>query len=74
MNLRFESSIISYGSKTSTVVTLKDSSFESSVISYGSKTEHQANVLDMTFESSVISYGSKTYRNTGDWNTGLRVV
>ena len=37
-NLRFESSVISYGSKTAIVADMHDNRFESSVISYGSKT------------------------------------
>ena len=37
-NLRFESSVISYGSKTVYFVILFLRLFESSVISYGSKT------------------------------------
>ena len=37
-NLRFESSVISYGSKTLYICQFADSVFESSVISYGSKT------------------------------------
>ena len=38
-NLRFESSVISYGSKTFTNLHTLFFPFESSVISYGSKTE-----------------------------------
>ena len=38
-NLRFESSVISYGSKTLDYTNLVYKLFESSVISYGSKTE-----------------------------------
>ena len=37
-NLRFESSVISYGSKTEQGKSEEVSKFESSVISYGSKT------------------------------------
>ena len=37
-DLRFESSVISYGSKTMIRLKCKDGQFESSVISYGSKT------------------------------------
>ena len=37
-DLRFESSVISYGSKTLFEVSVPESVFESSVISYGSKT------------------------------------
>ena len=37
-NLRFESSVISYGSKTDKKKDIICSMFESSVISYGSKT------------------------------------
>ena len=37
-DLRFESSVISYGSKTSESAFTPVTSFESSVISYGSKT------------------------------------
>ena len=56
----FESSVISFGSKTicssSTGVRL----FESSVISFGSKTMQAIRRLVTSFESSVISFGSKT--------------
>ena len=38
-NLRFESSVISYGSKTSSLTEIDNPLFESSVISYGSKTK-----------------------------------
>ena len=37
-NCKFESSVISYGSKTAIVADMHDNRFESSVISYGSKT------------------------------------
>ena len=37
-NLRFESSVISYGSKTQIMILQLHYLFESSVISYGSKT------------------------------------
>ena len=58
--LKFESSVISYGSKTVTSLAKKSLVFESSVISYGSKTATFFNVVLNSFESSVISYGSKT--------------
>ena len=38
MNLRFESSVISFGSKTPETTAMKNDVFESSVISFGSKT------------------------------------
>lgn len=56
----FESSVISYGSKTTCSERLQGSSFESSVISYGSKTRVQRLHALRMFESSVISYSSKT--------------
>ena len=58
--LKFESSVISYGSKTDIFQNKKYHWFESSVISYGSKTQIERNKDDTQFESSVISYGSKT--------------
>ena len=58
--LRFESSVISYGSETTTVWWTKRWMFESSVISYGSETTPKAVSATAWFESSVISYGSET--------------
>ena len=57
----FESSVISYGSKTIWKLRQYLIGFESSVISYGSKTVLSTELLLFLFESSVISYGSKTY-------------
>ena len=42
----FESSVISYGSKTSLWLGKKPPLFESSVISYGSKTEIQQQTME----------------------------
>ena len=56
----FESSVISYGSKTLMKIIMKNIWFESSVISYGSKTCCKQFIAICWFESSVISYGSKT--------------
>ena len=56
----FESSVISYGSKTQSPKNVLVTLFESSVISYGSKTNLTAIKETTKFESSVISYGSKT--------------
>ena len=56
----FESSVISYGSKTEWILAEGKHEFESSVISYGSKTNEARLIAADPFESSVISYGSKT--------------
>ena len=56
----FESSVISYGSKTRNSRNSIQERFESSVISYGSKTPVENATKVELFESSVISYGSKT--------------
>ena len=56
----FESSVISYGSKTKAALLQAFPQFESSVISYGSKTQTMKLSHYHLFESSVISYGSKT--------------
>ena len=56
----FESSVISYGSKTEFGFGKERLQFESSVISYGSKTLCNLRRVSNKFESSVISYGSKT--------------
>ena len=56
----FESSVISYGSKTCIKKQWDINMFESSVISYGSKTVRMTYKELQPFESSVISYGSKT--------------
>ena len=61
--LRFESSVISYGSQTAHIDTSLPYSFESSVISYGSQTTEQYKDYAVLFESSVISYGSQTSRS-----------
>ena len=58
--LRFESSVISYGSQTDLLDTVLPRQFESSVISYGSQTEICGRIRERLFESSVISYGSQT--------------
>ena len=58
--LRFESSVISYGSQTYLQSLISSATFESSVISYGSQTYLQSLIASATFESSVISYGSQT--------------
>ena len=58
--LRFESSVISYGSQTKFSFSTATDRFESSVISYGSQTNVSAPGGPMLFESSVISYGSQT--------------
>ena len=60
LKLRFESSVISYGSKTVNTRNVYRNGFESSVISYGSKTHGKEETEGCVFESSVISYGSKT--------------
>ena len=56
----FESSVISFGSKTSMTAGSQVDPFESSVISFGSKTVYKNILDDFSFESSVISFGSKT--------------
>ena len=61
----FESSVISYGSKTPTAKHFPPIWFESSVISYGSKTSSLWLHIFLGFESSVISYGSKTIIQKG---------
>ena len=61
--LRFESSVISYGSQTDGVNDDTTALFESSVISYGSQTYLLIFHRIQTFESSVISYGSQTHSN-----------
>ena len=70
----FESSVISYGSKTALIVKRLPFRFESSVISYGSKTLEIAELVGGEFESSVISYGSKTRSESLDIRLSLRVV
>ena len=54
--MQFESSVISYGSKTGTFDLDTKTLFESSVISYGSKTEASMRCDYLKFESSVIYY------------------
>ena len=56
----FESSVISFGSKTHPARQNCGVLFESSVISFGSKTECHSSRDRRLFESSVISFGSKT--------------
>ena len=63
--MRFESSVISYGSQTIHYVFNGLFLFESSVISYGSQTGFSINVGFFKFESSVISYGSGARLNNG---------
>ena len=60
LKLRFESSVISYGSQTNKDINRTSDWFESSVISYGSQTDTDSIHLLDVFESSVISYGSQT--------------
>ena len=64
--MQFESSVISYGSKTNDIIKRFNNEFESSVISYGSKTNIVAETLIVGFESSVISYGSKTKKDISE--------
>ena len=63
----FESSVISYGSKTCIPPYPITPGFESSVISYGSKTKALSRKQVLVFESSVISYGSKTCSSPYRW-------
>ena len=70
----FESSVISYGSKTTEYTYQSPVKFESSVISYGSKTFYVSQRIATLFESSVISYGSKTDGYECDFYMSLRVV
>ncbi len=58
-NLRFESSVISYGSEPYAPSVKRTRSFESSVISYGGETIRHGQEHEPPFESSVISYGSE---------------
>ena len=58
--LRFESSVISNGSKTVEIQFKQGQSFESSVIPNGSKTAFLRDNAIILFESSVIPNGSKT--------------
>ena len=58
-SLRFESSVISYGSEAIFDVSKSSRLFESSVISYGSEAYLMLSRLCILFESSVISYGSE---------------
>ena len=73
-NLKFESSVISFGSKTKLYIDISSEEFESSVISFGSKTFYAAEFGPFKFESSVISFGSKTILPAGVLRNGLRVV
>ena len=58
--VKFESSVILWGSKTSNNLIFSTSPFESSVILWGSKTPQEAGTPQQMFESSVILWGSKT--------------
>ena len=58
-DLRFESSVISYGSEARKAGGNGPPSFESSVISYGSEAPAACFFTFTLFESSVISYGSE---------------
>ena len=58
---KFESSVISYGCQTITLLINRRFQFESSVISYGCQTRTILTAREETFESSVISYGCQTY-------------
>ena len=60
LNLRFESSVILYGSQTHALIAQADGAFESSVILYGSQTYITWCWRNDWFESSVILYGSQT--------------
>ena len=64
--LRFESSVISYGSQTIILEVHHNRQFESSVISYGSQTMPNLRSDIVMFESSVISYGSQTFKVFGE--------
>ena len=60
LKLRFESSVVSYGSQTIPPSNILSMLFESSVVSYGSQTVQAQKVATQMFESSVVSYGSQT--------------
>ena len=72
--LRFESSVISYGSQTLKYLLNLKHLFESSVISYGSQTNLMLRLMSTVFESSVISYGSQTRGYSLTRLRSLRVV
>ena len=74
LNLRFESSVISYGDKTAQNPLCQLQAFESSVISYGDKTRWPFKIVVIEFESSVISYGDKTIISYKFDFVSLRVV
>ena len=57
----FESSVNSYGRKTTISQGLCSLGFESSVNSYGRKTTLLSSATEGLFESSVNSYGRKTF-------------
>ena len=59
VSLRFESSVILYGSETEVFPVFLPFLFESSVILYGSERRHPLQKLLPVFESSVILYGSE---------------
>ena len=71
---QFESSVISYDSKTGFYLMRHHSKFESSVISYDSKTWKRKRDFQNMFESSVISYDSKTTMALSYARPCLRVV
>ena len=57
---KFDSSVISYGTKTEADQRRSKDQFESNVISCGTKTYERRMSMGELFESSVISYGNKT--------------
>ena len=61
-DLRFESSVILYGSQAQSHVPRLVCLFESSVILYGSQAFPDADLSVLSFESSVILYGSQALR------------
>ena len=60
LDLRFESNVESYRSKTLLSARMANALFESNVESYRSKTEKLRKWFDNLFESNVESYRSKT--------------
>ena len=60
VNLRFESSVNSYGGQTASATLKALTVFESSVNSYGGQTEASLYGECTEFESSVNSYGGQT--------------
>ena len=66
LNLRFESSVKSYDTKTFPSEQPSHTQFESSVKSYDTKTSGNLKIHDILFESSVKSYDTKTFGNRKD--------